>query len=181
MTRARREFIPRVLAVALGLVFVYASHDKIWQRAGPPAADAQASAAPATSGPAAFARVIYRYQIIGPNASLPPLVANLLAVTLPWIELLAGVLLISGLWRREAALLAGVLLLVFVGAVGSALWRGIDLENCGCFNLGSQGRRAGLGLIAGDLALAAAAAVVVRLHPRPAEGPTRAEATDPAR
>lgn len=166
MNVLRHALVVRLLAVALGAVFVYASHDKIWKRAAAPTPGTPV--ATDAAGPAAFARVVYRYQIVGPSASLPPLVANTLAVTLPWVELLAGLLLICGVWRREAALLIALLLAVFVMAVGSALWRGIDLENCGCFSLDGHGRRAGLTLIAGDLGLLAAAALVASARPRPA-------------
>lgn len=163
MSAGRQALIARLLAIVLGLVFVYASHDKIWKRTKP--AEGQAAAA-AISGPSEFARVIYRYQVIGPNATLPPQVPNLFAVTLPWIELLAGLLLILGVWRREAALLCGLLLLSFVLAVGSTLWRGIDIQNCGCFSLGSEGRKAGLGLVVADAALFVAALFVARTRPQ---------------
>jgi len=133
------------LGLLLGAVFIYASWDKILH-------------------PAEFARIVYHYQLIGPSRAVGPLPANLLAVTLPWIELLVGLLLASGLWRREAALVAAAMLLAFVVAVGAALVRGIDIENCGCFTVTGTGRQAGLKLIAGDLVLLAAA--VVLLAPR---------------
>ncbi len=164
----RRLWLQRSLALVLGAVFVYASHDKIWKRTLPATPTGAAGAAPAAleTGPAAFARVVYRYQVVGPNAALPPWVANTVAVTLPWVELLAGLLLIAGVARREAALVALLLLVVFVAAVGSTLVRGIDVENCGCFSLGRDGRRAGALLIAADLALLAAAGVLA-LAPAP--------------
>jgi uncharacterized membrane protein YphA (DoxX/SURF4 family) len=141
-----------VLAIAVGAVFVYASVDKILD-------------------PRAFAKIVYHYQVIGPSASLGFVPANLLAVWLPWLELVVGALLITGMWRREAAVLSAVMLVVFVAAVGSTLARGIDIQNCGCFALDDSGRAAGWKLIAGDLALLAAALVVAFV-------PTRAE--DPA-
>ena len=96
-----------VLRLLLGAYFVYASLDKI-------------------ADPAAFAKVVYQWQV------LAPVPANGLAVTLPWIELLAGGLLILGVWREEAALVIALLLLVFLLAAGSVVARGIDVENCGC-------------------------------------------------
>ncbi len=172
MNVLRHAVVERVVALVLGLVFVYASHDKIWKRTLPaPSQSTSASAAaPVESGPAAFARVVYRYQVIGPNASLPPQVANVFAVTLPWIELLCGLLLIAGWWRREAALVCAVMLFAFVLAVASTLARGIDVENCGCFSLGPEGRHAGGLLIASDLALMAGALLLVV---RPARAPGR--------
>jgi uncharacterized membrane protein YkgB len=86
--------------------------------------------------------------------------ANLVAVTLPWIEVVAGLLLVIGIWRREAAAVTAVLLTVFLLAVGSAMLRGIDIENCGCFSVSGAGRRAGAWLLVGDAGLLAAALVL---------------------
>jgi uncharacterized membrane protein YphA (DoxX/SURF4 family) len=146
VTLTRSGWLHRLLGVGLGALFAYASLDKI-------------------ANPADFARIIYHYQLIGPSASLPPLVPNLLAVALPWIELIAGLLLIGGFWRREAAAIVAVLLVVFIASVGLALQRGIDIENCGCFTVTGKGRRAGLQLILGDLGLLAVALTLARGGP----------------
>ena len=45
--------------------------------------------------------------------------SNLVAVTLPWIELVAGLLLIAGVWKRESALVIALMLVVFIVAAGS--------------------------------------------------------------
>jgi len=144
-----------VLALAVGWVFVYASFAKI-------------------ADPRAFAKIVYHYQVVGPSASFGFVPANLVAVALPWVELIAGVLLIIGLWRREAAVVTAILLAVFVAAVGSTMVRGIDIQNCGCFALDATGRAAGWKLIAGDLALLAAALVVAVVPPRAAEAAAEA-------
>jgi putative oxidoreductase len=140
MRLLRHPAVHWLLAIAVGAVFVYASLSKI-------------------SDPRAFAKIIYHYQVIGPSATFGFVPANLLAVALPWLELITGVLLVTGLWRRDAALVSAVMLAVFVAAVGSTLARGIDIQNCGCFALDESGRSAGWKLIAGDLALLAAALV----------------------
>jgi uncharacterized membrane protein YphA (DoxX/SURF4 family) len=104
---------PRVhllLRLVLGGFFVYASLDKIWD-------------------PAAFAKIVYQWQVVGPVAS------NLAAVTLPWIELLAGLLLVAGVWKRESSLVIALLLVVFLVAAASVIARGIDVQNCGCVSL----------------------------------------------
>jgi uncharacterized membrane protein YphA (DoxX/SURF4 family) len=104
---------PRVhllLRLLLGAFFVYASLDKIWS-------------------PAAFAKIVYQWQVVGPVPS------NLVAVTLPWVELLAGLLLIAGVSRRESALVIALMLVVFIVAAGSVMARGIDVENCGCVSV----------------------------------------------
>ena len=141
MSLWRRPLVATILATALGAVFVYASLDKIAQ-------------------PAAFARIVYHYRLIGPSALVGPLPANLLAVTLPWVEMVAGLALIAGVWRREAAGLSALLLVVFLGAVTWALLHGIDIENCGCFSVSGTGRSAGVKLILQDLGLLAMAVVV---------------------
>ena len=150
MRLLRHPALHWVLALAVGGLFVYASLSKI-------------------ADPRAFAKIVYHYQVVGPSATLGFLPANLVAVALPWIELLAGVLLVSGLWRREAAVVTSLLLAIFVAAVTSTLVRGIDIQNCGCFALDASGRAAGFKLIAGDLALLAAALVVALVPPREPE------------
>jgi putative oxidoreductase len=142
----RNPRLHALLGLVLGALFVYASLDKI-------------------AKPGDFARIIYHYQLIGPNQHVGPLPANLLAVTLPFVEILAGLLLIVGLWRREAALVTAAMLVVFILAVSVALVRGIDVENCGCFSVTGSGRAAGLKLILQDLAMLAAALVLLIFPP----------------
>ena len=92
--------------------------------------------------PAAFAKDISNYQI------LPANMVNLLAITLPWIEVVAGLLLVCGVWMRPSTLVIGVLLLVFVVAISHAMSRGLDIH-CGCFG-SAKGRRIGLTTLAED-------------------------------
>jgi putative oxidoreductase len=146
---------PRVQLVVrflLGLMFVYASLDKI-------------------ADPAGFARIVYQWQTAGPIPS------NLVAVILPWIELLAGLLLIAGVWKREAAAVVAVLLVVFIAAAVGVLVRGIDVDNCGCTSVAAAStapawppdwmRGVGWFLIARNLVLLAGALVLVFVEPRP--------------
>ena len=58
---------------------------------------------------------------------------------MPWVEFLAGLALILGVWRREAAMVAGLLLLVFIAAIGFNLARGHAVD-CGCFDVHSAGK-----------------------------------------
>lgn len=142
MKLLRHPAVHWLLALAVGGVFLYACYEKILE-------------------PRQFAAIVYRYQVIGPSETLGFVPANLLAVTLPWVELVVGLVLLSGFWRREAAVVAGALLIVFLAAVGIATAQGIDLQNCGCFSVHEGGgRAAGLMLVLGDLALLAACAVL---------------------
>ena len=101
-----------VLRIALGCLFIYASLDKIRH-------------------PDLFAEAVYNYQL------LPEVAINVWAIWLPWLELLSGVLLILGLWVRGSVLVLSGLLLVFLGALGINLARGLDIH-CGCFTTQSD-------------------------------------------
>ena len=92
-----------------------------------------AAALPKIADPPAFAHMIYNYRL------MPGALVNGLALVMPWIELVAGILLILGVWRREAALVAALLLVVFLGAIGWNLARGHAID-CGCFDVRSAGK-----------------------------------------
>ncbi len=101
------------LRLILGAIFVVASADKIYQ-------------------PAAFAQAIYNYQI------LPGTFVNIMAIVLPWIEILLGLFLIIGLWLPGAVTLTNLLLMTFFGALVFNVARGLDVH-CGCFNTSAEG------------------------------------------
>lgn len=63
---------------------------------------------------------------------LPLALINLTALILPWVEVVAGVLLVAGFRTRAAALLVAGMMAIFIAALASALWRGLDMS-CGCF------------------------------------------------
>lgn len=73
-----------------------------------------------------FAGEIAAYQI------LPYQWNFLVAASLPYVEFVAGVLLLINRRVRPAALLLALLLLVFLGALGSVIARGLEID-CGCF------------------------------------------------
>jgi uncharacterized membrane protein YphA (DoxX/SURF4 family) len=97
-----------LLRVALGLVFVVASLDKI-------------------ENPGQFAKNIANYRL------LPYEFIHGMAIVLPWLEMMTGSLLVLGIWTRANALLTTSMLLVFIFAVSQALWRHLDIS-CGCFS-----------------------------------------------
>ena len=101
--------------VFLGLVFVIASWHKIMD-------------------PGTFALDVATYQL------LPLWAINGFALVLPWVELLAGAMLILGLRTRAAALLVLCMMLSFTLALLWALHLGLDMT-CGCF--ASQAATAG--------------------------------------
>lgn len=73
-----------------------------------------------------FAGDIANYKI------LPYSLNYLVAATLPYVEVLAGVFLLANRKVRPAALLIGALNVVFMIALASAMVRGLDID-CGCF------------------------------------------------
>jgi uncharacterized membrane protein YphA (DoxX/SURF4 family) len=94
--------------------------------------------------PLGFAQSIKNYQVV------PSGLALIIAVVLPWVEVLSGAFLIIGVFKRSSALLISLLLIGFIGLVALALARGID-TSCGCF--GSLSRRADFSLILTDAVL----------------------------
>ena len=96
-----------VLRVALGALFVLASIDKIIH-------------------PETFVVSVDKYEL------LPVALVPFVAVTLPWVELLAGIALVAGIGVEGAALLTFVLLAAFLSGMGINLARGRELD-CGCF------------------------------------------------
>jgi putative oxidoreductase len=110
------KYLTLAARLLIGAMFIYASVYKVLD-------------------PAEFAVSIRNYMI------LPPSWSNVAAVTLPWIELGAGALLILGIFTRPAALLTTGMLVVFLGAIIYAYSIGLDID-CGCFSSASssQGR-----------------------------------------
>lgn len=68
---------------------------------------------------------------------LPISIANIFGLSLPWLEIGAGIVLIVGIAVRYAALFGGLLMLLFVGAISQAWARGLSID-CGCFGGGGQ-------------------------------------------
>ena len=99
--------------LVLGGVFIYASLDKI-------------------ANPAEFAKAIGNYHV------LPFGLENLLALFLPWLELLTGILLIAGIMVDGATILIISMNIIFIFAISQALARGISIE-CGCFSVSTEG------------------------------------------
>lgn len=97
--------------------------------------------------PGKFAEAVANYRI------LPNELINMVAITLPGIEVVAGALLVLGIWLRPSAWLINTMTVVFILAIASAVRRGLNIE-CGC--LGTVGGRdVGLVAIGEDLVLLA--------------------------
>ncbi|MFI5197871.1 MAG: MauE/DoxX family redox-associated membrane protein [Thermoanaerobaculia bacterium] len=100
--------------IALGLFFVVAALPKLVD-------------------PPSFAHMIYNYRLV------PGTFVNVLALAMPWLELLTGLALVLGIWTRTSAALAGALLLVFIAAITANLARGNAID-CGCFDVSAANK-----------------------------------------
>jgi uncharacterized membrane protein YphA (DoxX/SURF4 family) len=100
-----------ILRIALGAIFIYAAYTKL------------------TESWRLFAAGIASYEV------LPMWAVELLARTLPWFELLVGLLLIAGRWLRVSTVATSALLLVFFSLMVRAYVKGMTID-CGCFGTG---------------------------------------------
>lgn len=107
------RFIKLILRFVIGAVFVYSSIGKLLH-------------------PQDFAEVIVNYKVFGSYFS------QWGAVLVPMLELLLGLMLISGFWLREAFLFTAVLYIAFDILIIQALLRGLDIS-CGCFTSAASG------------------------------------------
>ena len=100
--------------IALGLFFVIASLPKLVD-------------------PPGFAHMIYNYRLV------PGFAINPMALFMPWLELLTGIALILGIWRKPAAAIIGAMLVSFVVAISINLARDNAID-CGCFDVRAVGK-----------------------------------------
>lgn len=98
-----------LLRLIIGIVFIYASHDKI-------------------INPEEFAKAIKNYDM------LPFSLINIPALILPYLEIFTGIFLIIGKFKIGSPFLIGLMLVFFLVGLIQAYARGLDI-NCGCFSL----------------------------------------------
>ena len=106
------EFFCRL---GLGVLFIYSAWSKI-------------------SNPEEFAYSVSRYRM------LPDFTIGIFSLTMPMLELLAGLAMLFTKWLRESALLVAGMLAMFIVALVQALVRGLEIS-CGCFGVPSVGGR----------------------------------------
>ncbi len=87
--------------------------------------------------PENFARDIDNYRM------LPYLLVTIMAIILPWLEILCGIFLIIGKWEKGAAFMLLILTLMFLIAMSSAIFRELDIT-CGCFAMTAEGTKVGM-------------------------------------
>ncbi|HVS29957.1 MAG TPA: MauE/DoxX family redox-associated membrane protein [Thermoanaerobaculia bacterium] len=92
-----------------------------------------AAALPKIADPPSFAHMVYNYRV------LPGGLVNITALLMPWVEIIAGMALIVGVWTRPARNLIAAMLVVFIVAIAFNLMRDNAID-CGCFDLSAAGR-----------------------------------------
>ena len=107
MNFVRSLNLPVIFRIILGIIFIYASYDKILD-------------------PAGFSKNIHNFHMT------PIAVENLAALIIPWLELIIGVFLIFGLFLEGTTSITIVLFVFFIAILSQAVYRGIDVH-CGCF------------------------------------------------
>lgn len=110
----RSEWLTVRVQLALGVIFI-------------------AAALPKIVDPPSFAHMIYNYRVV------PGPLINLMALTMPWLELLSGLALVFGIWRTAARTIITVMLVTFIIAITINLARGNAID-CGCFDVSAAGK-----------------------------------------
>ena len=101
--------LPIIFRIILGIVFIYASYHKILD-------------------PAVFSKNIHNFH----TTDNLIWVENLVALILPWLELIVGVFLIFGVFLEGSTSITIGLYIFFIIILSQAVFRGIDVH-CGCF------------------------------------------------
>lgn len=101
------DYLTLVSRLLIGGIFLYASLYKIID-------------------PGTFARSIWFYHVV------PGELINLVALILPWLELLCGLAVILGIFYRGAVVWANLMTIAFMVVLLSTIARGLDID-CGCF------------------------------------------------
>ena len=101
------NIINHIIRIVMGIIFIYASYSKILD-------------------PTSFSQNIHNFGVT------PLFIENIIALTLPWVELFIGMGLIFK-FKYEASLdLSIALMIIFILLITQAYLRGKSID-CGCF------------------------------------------------
>jgi putative oxidoreductase len=91
---------------------------------------------------------------------LPIGLAKLFAYTLPWVEIISGLMLIVGFGTRAASFALSWLLLSFIIAIWINIKRGVSME-CGCFDIFGMNEKIGSAILFRDIVFFIVAVILV--------------------
>ncbi len=132
-THQIRELTAALVRMVLGVVFIFASIDKI-------------------QNPEGFYQAILNYKLINSSGLIV-----FIATVLPWVELVSGFSLIVGVYTKGGAVLIFLMMLFFTFVVLTALLRNLDIA-CGCFTQDPNAQKIGLAKLIENLVLTLLAA-----------------------
>jgi uncharacterized membrane protein YphA (DoxX/SURF4 family) len=117
------------------------------------------------ASPQAFAISVKAFDLIDRSADH---LTILTTFAVPWTEMIAGTVLILGLWARAAAFVLSALLLIFIVGIASVLYRHMDVA-CGCLGKFEWPCRGNLGFcqIGRDVVMLAMGLLVILKGPGP--------------
>jgi putative oxidoreductase len=101
-----------------------------------------------------FAQSIENYRI------LPIYLVNIVAIIVPWLEVIAGAFLLLGIYIKENSVIILLLLSIFTLGVLSAILRNLDID-CGCQGT-SSGQKVGLLKILENISLLVVAILSIK-------------------
>lgn len=112
MIRVNPRLLHWACRIFLSGIFIYAGYTKI-------------------ENPLQFAVAAEEYQLLSPDSVV------WVVKILPWLEIVVGAVLLSGIGIRYTAGFAAIFLAFFIGVMGVTFLRGIEAD-CGCFGLGQR-------------------------------------------
>ncbi len=121
-----------------------------------------------------FLSTVYSYELVGPK------LGTVVAMVMPWLEMLVGICLLGGVFVSGALLTCAGMGAMFTFVLASALYRGLDIS-CGCFTSSVGGRISYITLIRAIVILVVSGAAylgVVFLPSRPQEPAKRGISED---
>ncbi len=74
-----------------------------------------------------FILVVQSYKVLSDHGAV------YIARVIPWVELALGIFLIAGFKIRPSLTVLWILVSAFIAVVGSALFRKLPIDDCGCF------------------------------------------------
>jgi|Deesub1362B_J571_1020462.scaffolds.fasta_scaffold00243_12 uncharacterized membrane protein YphA (DoxX/SURF4 family) len=123
--KIEKNYFYHLIRILIGAIFIFSGITKI-------------------INPLKFAQDILNYQIVSESISF------WIALILPWLELICGIFLITGIVIRGSSFLISCMLFIFIFLIFSVLIRGEQID-CGCFGFIRQ--KVSWGLLMQDLIL----------------------------
>ena len=133
------KYLLLFIRIFFGFIFIFAAISKV-------------------TDPLGFSQSIYNYKL------MPDFIINLLAIAFPWIELVAGILLVFGISVKENSAILSGLLVIFIFAIAISLARGLDID-CGCFGT-VDGSKVGLMKILENIGLLLLGLILIKFDSR---------------